>query len=162
MPERHKNIAMTISKVAETYALVRPFLATIDKSKAKAGGGGSPLRSQASRAKPRVKAGSSVGRSCERAGKSVVPGRLHGWRTVEVLSANSPSNEPRCTHRRSRGSCQRLKKQDMALTVQRLNKSTVHQLLQRSFSACCTRGNYKYADCGLICGWWPTFLTTPQ
>lgn len=124
--------------------------------------GRQPLRSEASRAKLRVKAGSSVGRSCERAGKSVVPGRLHGWRTVEVLSANSSSNEPRCTHRRSRGSCQRLKKQNMALTVQHLNKSTVHQLLQRSFSACCTRGNYKYADCGLICGWWPTFLTTPH
>lgn len=151
-----------IPKAAEAYALVRPFLATIDNSKAKAGGGGSPLRSEASRAKLRVKAGSSVGRSCERAGKSVVPGRLHGWRTVEVLSANSSSNEPRCTHRRSTGSCQRLKKQNMELTIQHLNKSTAKALLQRSCTACCTRGNYKCADCGLISGWWPTFLTTPQ
>lgn len=100
---------MMIPEAAETSALVKHLLTTIDNSKAKVGGGGSPLLPEASQAKLRVKAGSSVGRSCECTGKSVVSGRLYGWRTVEVLSDNSPSNEHRCTHRRSRESCQRLK-----------------------------------------------------
>lgn len=99
-----------IPEAAETSALVRHLLTTIDNSKAKAGGGGGPLLSEASQAKLRVKAGSGVGRSCECAAKSVVPGRLNGWRTVEVLSDNSSSNGHRCTQRRSGGSCQRLKK----------------------------------------------------
>lgn len=78
MSERHKNIAMMIPEAAETYALVRPSLATIDNSKAKGRGGGKAARcvQRAGRAKVGGKAGSSVGRSCERAGKSVVPGRL--------------------------------------------------------------------------------------
>lgn len=93
--------------------------------------GRQPLRSEASRAKLGVKAGSSVGRSCERAGKSVVPGRLHGWRTVEVLSANSSSNEPRCTHRRSRGSCQRLKNK----TLRSRSNIWINQLFINSCNA---------------------------
>lgn len=107
---------MMITEAAETSALVR-HLPTIDNSQAKVGGGGSPPLSEASQAKLRVMAGSSVGRSCECGGKSVVPGRLYGWRTVEVLSDNSSSKEHRCTHRRSRGSCPRLKKRNMVLRI---------------------------------------------
>lgn len=51
---------------------------TDNNSKAKVGGGGSPLLPEASQAKLRVKAGSSVGRSCECTGKMLCQGGCVG------------------------------------------------------------------------------------
>lgn len=144
-PCHNKTKIMRIPEAAETSALGRHLL-TIDNSKAKVGRGGRPLPPEASQAKLRVQAGSSssVGRSCECTDKCCQGGCMGGEQWMCCLKTALQMNTDALMGGAG-GAARGLKTNRGARNQKHLNESSAEALLQRSFTACCSGGNYAYA-----------------